>query len=216
MPDAPIAHKVAWTAACGGFALLPDLDMRNTTAARTWGFPTQILAVMVGKIARGHRNGTHDAVLAPFVFGSLTYFATLSMWSTLLILALSFALALKACSFAIPGRMENTVLGNLILSWGLAWFLLTEGSGAPIWLPVAVMIGVLAHIAGDALTPERVPVPMAWISNPQSRIGIPLFTTGKWGERPAAWAIGFAAAYLFALNIGLIEVFTELNNGGYT
>ena len=34
---------------------------------------------------------------------------------------------------------------------------------SPAWLPWAVAVGVLAHIAGDALTTQGIPVPLVWI-----------------------------------------------------
>ena len=65
--------------------------------------------------------------------------------------SLAIGLALRALNFAIPGRVENTVIGNLVLSWGGAWLLL-DHSPNPGWLPWAVALGCLTHIAGDALT----------------------------------------------------------------
>ena len=53
------------------------------------------------------------------------------------------------------------MIGNLLLSWGGAWLLLTH-SASPVWLPLAVIIGVLTHIAGDGLTKEGVSVPLFW------------------------------------------------------
>ena len=56
-------------------------------------------------------------------------------------MALAIGLALRALNFVIPGRVENTVVGNLVLSWGGAWLLL-EHSPDPAWLPWAVALGV--------------------------------------------------------------------------
>lgn len=164
LPWAPVhgtVAQVAWVSAVGGFAMLPDLDQRGATISRMWGPVTDIPAGLVGKIARGHRWGTHDAVLAPLAFGLLAHAAAGAFWSTLLVLALAIGLALRALNFVIPGRAENTVIGNLLLSWGGAWLLL-DHSTSPEWLPWAVAGGVLAHIVGDALTCQGVPVPLVW------------------------------------------------------
>ena len=155
---------MAWIAAAGGFAMLPDLDQRGSTISRMWGPLTDAPAGAVGLIARGHRKGTHDAVLAPLGFGLLAYAASWYLWSSLLVLALAIGLALHALHFVIPGRSETTVVGNLILSWGGAWWLLTS-IPSPMWLPYAVALGVLTHIAGDALTCGGVPVPLLWVLN---------------------------------------------------
>jgi hypothetical protein len=87
-----------------------------------------------------------------------------AFWSSLLLMALAIGLALRALNFAIPGRVENTVVGNLVLSWGGAWLLLTH-SPNPGWLPWAVALGCLTHIAGDALTTAGIPVPLVWIAH---------------------------------------------------
>jgi membrane-bound metal-dependent hydrolase YbcI (DUF457 family) len=165
LPWAPVQGGVAqaaWVAAAGGFAMLPDLDQRGSTISRMWGPLTDLPSGVVGTVARGHRWGTHDAVLGPVAFGLLALAASGAYWSSLLVLALAIGLALRALHFVIPGRAENTVIGNLVLSWGSAWLLL-EHSPSPGWLPWAVGLGVLAHIAGDFLTKEGVPVPLLWV-----------------------------------------------------
>ena len=73
-------------------------------------------------------------------------------------------LALRALHFVIPGRTETTVIGNLILSWGGAWYLLDHMVN-PAWLPWAVAAGVLTHIVGDGITTAGVPMPLLWIIN---------------------------------------------------
>jgi hypothetical protein len=136
---------------------------------------------VVNAIARGHRWGTHDAVLGPLAFGLLAYAAAWHRWSALLLLALAIGLALRALHVVIPGRAEETIIGNLLLSWGGAWLLL-EHSPSPEWLPLAVVIGVLTHIAGDGLTKEGVPVPLVWLVR-RSRVHPVHLHTGAFIER---------------------------------
>ena len=164
LPWAPVTGavgQVAWVAAIGGFAMLPDLDHSGSTVSDMWGPITDVPSAAIGRLAQGHRWGTHDAVLGPLVFGALAVAAG-AFWSSLLLLALAIGLALRALNFVIPGRAENTVVGNLILSWGGAWLLLSH-SPNPTWLPWAVALGVLTHIAGDALTTAGIPVPLLWL-----------------------------------------------------
>ncbi|SDX46665.1 LexA-binding, inner membrane-associated putative hydrolase [Modestobacter sp. DSM 44400] len=170
--------QVAWVSAVGGFAMLPDLDQQGATISRMWGPVTDLPAGLVGRISGGHRWGTHDAVLAPAVFGLLASVAAGAYWSSLLLLALAIGLALRALNFVIPGRAENTVVGNLLMSLGGAWLLL-EHSPSPQWLPLAVMAGVLAHIAGDALTCQGVPVPLVWILHRARLAATPMRTGAK-------------------------------------
>lgn len=165
LPWAPVegtVAQVAWVAAVGGFAMLPDLDSSNSTVSDMWGPVTDVPAGAIGRLAQGHRWGTHDAVLAPLVFGALALAAANAFWSSLLLMALAIGLALRALHFVIPGRAENTVVGNLVLSWGGAWLLLDHMVN-PAWLPWAVAAGVLVHIAGDAITTAGIPVPIIWV-----------------------------------------------------
>ena len=179
LPWAPVGGAIgqtAWVAAVGGFAMLPDLDQRGSTIARMWGPASDIPSGILGTLARGHRQGTHDAVLAPVLFGFLASIAAGWFWAGLLLMAVAIGLALRALHFVIPGRAENTVIGNLTLSWGGAWLLLNH-TASPEWLPWAVVLGVLTHIAGDLLTCEGVPVPLLWTVG-RSRIRISPMRTG--------------------------------------
>jgi membrane-bound metal-dependent hydrolase YbcI (DUF457 family) len=160
--EGPVA-QVAWIAAAGGFAMLPDLDHSGSTVSDMWGPVTDVPSGAIGRLAQGHRWGTHDAVLAPIAFGALALAAANAFWSSLLLMALAIGLALRALHFVIPGRAENTVVGNLVLSWAGAWLLL-EHMPQPAWLPWAVALGVLTHIAGDAITTQGVPVPVLWLA----------------------------------------------------
>jgi hypothetical protein len=184
LPWAPVqgtVAQVAWISAAGGFAMLPDLDQQGSTISRMWGPATDVPSGLVGTVAGGHRWGTHDAILGTAVFGLLAYAASGAYWSSLLLLALAIGLALRALHFVIPGRAENTVIGNLLLSWGGAWFLL-EHSPSPAWLPWAVAVGVLTHIAGDFLTKEGVPVPLFWLVR-RSRLAPIHLRTGAFVEK---------------------------------
>ncbi|TQN41661.1 LexA-binding, inner membrane-associated putative hydrolase [Blastococcus colisei] len=202
LPWAPVqgtVAQVAWISAAGGFAMLPDLDQRGSTISRMWGPFTDVPSGAVGTVARGHRWGTHDAILGPAVFGLLAHLAAGAYWSSLLLLALAIGLALRALHFVIPGRAENTVIGNLLLSWGGAWYLL-EHSPSPAWLPYAVGVGVLTHIAGDFLTKEGVPVPIVWLVR-RSRLAPIHLRTGAFVEKAV-----LVPAFLVA-----IAVFVYLN-----
>ena len=184
LPWAPVhgtVSQVAWVAAVGGFAMLPDLDHSGSTVSDMWGPITDVPSGAIGRIAQGHRWGTHDAILGPLAFGVLAVAAAGALWSSLLLLALAIGLALRALNFAIPGRVENTVVGNLVLSWGGAWLLL-DHSPSPGWLPWAVALGCLTHIAGDAVTTAGIPVPLVWVFR-RTRLKLLPIRTGAAVER---------------------------------
>jgi membrane-bound metal-dependent hydrolase YbcI (DUF457 family) len=199
LPWAPVHGAVgqaAWIAAAGGFAMLPDLDQRGSTISRMWGPLSDVPSGVVGTIARGHRWGTHDAVVAPVVFGFLASLASGWFWSSLLFLAMSIGLALRALHFVIPGKAENTVIGNLLLSFGGAWLLLAH-TPSPAWLPWAVMLGVLTHIAGDLLTCEGVPLPVFWAFG-RNRVKLSPMRTGTVLETAVLVPVFLAIALVFA------------------
>jgi hypothetical protein len=204
VPFAPLSGAVeqaAWIAAVGGFAMLPDLDQHGATISRMWGPLTNIPAGWVGHLAHGHREGTHDPLLAPLVFGGLATLAALSPWTRLLLLALAIGLALRAGAFAIPGRAETTALGNLAASWLCAYLLIDHGH-APTWLASAVALGVLVHIAGDLLTVGGVPVPLTGWRAGGPRLSLHLFRTGSRTEH-ALCALAFGPLLAWQLYANL-------------
>lgn len=186
LPVAPVdswASQAAWVASWAGFALLPDLDTRGATIGRMWGAVTAVLAAGIGRVARGHRSGTHDALVAPVVFAAVAVAAALHPWTQLALLAFALGLALRAITTAVPIWIARSVLGNLVLSWGGAWLLLILGGFTAPWLPVAVAGGVLVHIAGDLATTGGIPVPLTWIRGTTARVSLSLFHTGFALER---------------------------------
>lgn len=214
LPLAPAAgvgglgEQLAWVAAWGGFALLPDLDqggmhwrgamprLSGSTVARMWGPLTTTAASAVAVVARGHRQGTHDVLLAPLVAALLTVAATRATWSAVLVLALAIGLALQACHAVVPGRITTTVVGNLVVSFGLAWWLVRGGTVSLGWLPWAVAGGVVVHVLGDLLTVGGVPVPLTWVSGRSRRVSLRLFRTGAAVEHWLAGFFGTAALLL--------------------
>lgn len=223
LPLAPVhdlAGTLGWVAAWGGAALLPDFDQGSlnwrrgfprptgSTAATMWGPVSTAAASVVGRLAGGHRWGTHDPVLAPVAFGALAWAAALNRWTSLLLLAFVIAAALRACHFVVPGRLETTVVGNLVLSWGAAWAVLTWTSTDLTWLPWAVAGGVLVHVLGDWLTVGGVPLPLAVLlagrrRGPRWRTALGLFRTGHRVEHVVAGAATLAAGFLLGGSLGL-------------
>ena len=192
--------RIAWVVVCAGAGYIPDLDMgsvhltwrrrrgqmlghprlacHGSTVSVMWGPVTAGLGQVIGRAARGHRWGTHDAVLAPPLFAAVTWLACLTTVGETLVTALLAGLALRAFHFAIPGRMELSAVGNAAMSFGFA---VCFHDALPEWTPLGVAFGVLAHQLGDLLTPEGLPVPVAWTwrrhATPSSaRVKLPSWT----------------------------------------
>ena len=109
LPIAPVtgpAAQTAWVLALGGASLLPDLDTSGSTAARMWGPITRTLGTLVGAIAQGHRQGTHDVVLAPIAFASAALLASLHPVTTGAVLAVTIGLTLRGLALAGVGRQR--------------------------------------------------------------------------------------------------------------
>ena len=195
--DAPL-EQLAWVVGWGGFAYLPDLDQKGSTAGSMWGPPTRLLSRAIGALAVRHRGGTHDVVVAPLVFGVLAALAADHRWSALVVLALAIGLALHAVAQLVPGNAEKTALGNLLISGVGAWWLTEQGVVLP-WLPVAVAGGVVVHIAGDALTTDGVPLPFTtWLRGRTRTVGLRLFDAGR-GPEPLLQYLVFPALTLLGL-----------------
>ncbi len=194
-PLAPVqgwAPSTAWVLVFGGTALLPDLDSASATASRTWGSLTGALRTVVALVSRGHRQGTHDAVLAPVAAAAVVALASAHPLASGVVLALIIGLTLRGLSLTGAGALG--VLVNLALSAGGAWWLISNGAAHTAGLPLVVAGGVLVHIAGDFLTEGGVPVPVAWLFGVDRRLALGLFRTGHTVERmivaPALTCVG--------------------------
>jgi membrane-bound metal-dependent hydrolase YbcI (DUF457 family) len=208
LPLAPLhtwPAQTAWVLACGGTALLPDLDSRQSTAARMWGPLTESLAGGIAVLARGHRWGTHDLVLAPLAGAGLTLLAATNPWTLGLLLALTTGLALRGLALAGAGRIGGTV--NLIISAAVAWWLATSGAGRTQLLPVVVALGIAVHILGDLLTEEGIPLPVLWLFGHRRRVAVQAFHTNSVLERAlVAPALSLLGVWLFCQRAGIHDV----------
>lgn len=149
--------------AAAGAAMIPDLDHPRASIARALGPVTGLLARITAKISGGHRHGTHSLI-------GLVITVALSVGVALVGgiavgLELSFLAALA--SAAIQFKLTKSVVLHTVMCL-IAGIVLT---GLSIWhdipvtvLPIAVGIGVAAHIAGDCLTEEGCPLlwPVRW------------------------------------------------------
>jgi membrane-bound metal-dependent hydrolase YbcI (DUF457 family) len=159
----------------GGAAYLPDLDGAGT-ASKVWGPITSVLARAIGVVAGGHRNRTHDLILAPIAFGVVVYLASLNVWASLAVVALAVGLAAEAVGRFLPGDWKSPGL-NFLFSVTLA-YTLVHGGYDWAWLPWCVAAGVVVHVFGDSITVAGVPVPLTTLTKRRPMWGIRLFTAG--------------------------------------
>ncbi len=208
LPLAPLptaASQTAWVLACGGTALLPDLDSSQSTAARMWGPLTETLAGAIATLARGHRWGTHDLVLAPLAAAGITAAAAHNAWTLGILLALVIGLALRGLALAGAGRLGGAL--NLILSAATAWWLVVHGTAETPLLAVVVALGVIVHILGDLLTEEGIPLPILWLLGNRERVAVRAFHTNSRFERLlVAPALSLLGVWLFCRHAGIHDL----------
>lgn len=207
LPVAPVEGlpgRVAWVMLWAGATLLPDLDSVGASAARMWGPISRGIAFGVSRVAGGHRCGTHDVVLSPLLFGALAAVAVLVPAAAVVVLAVAFGLMIHGLHVTRLWRTGPVI--NLVLSWGGALVALSSGwVSVGWWLPIAVAGGVVVAILGDALTHEKVPVPVVWLGDRSWRMGLGLFRTGSSAETLIVTpALTLVAVVLAARAVGLV------------
>ena len=158
-----------------GAALLPDLDSPQATIARSFGPITTTLAHVTENTAQaiyaatktrrdsdrqnGHRTATHTvwfAILAGMATSALV--GSFGKTASIAILFVMLGLALRGL-FPKWSKSNDWLIVTAV-SAALAaatWVLLPEAAGA-VALGSAMTAGVMAHLLGDALTKQGVPI----------------------------------------------------------
>lgn len=181
---------IAGSLTTAGAALLPDIDHPEATIAFTFGPVSKVAAEYVHRVSGGHRHATHSFAFAGSVFAA-TWLGVASAGPVfaLPVLFVLFAFAIRALKLARGALLTVTVL-------------ITVGAAAALngdygWLPVAVGLGSLTHLAGDCLTREG--CPLLWPHRGHYMLPV-IRRTGNDVER-WLFAPGFAVATLALLAV---------------
>jgi membrane-bound metal-dependent hydrolase YbcI (DUF457 family) len=159
-----------------GGALLPDLDSVGSTASRALGGASRGFSRLVRHASGGHRQGTHS-LLAAGLMGLLAQLGVVLGFSWAPV-ALVLWVGLRGLKLL---RSAKTVL--LAFAACVAGVVGLHYAGVGMsWVGVAVALGALAHLVGDALTPEGVPLMWAPWHRRARRYTLSLFTTNTWPE----------------------------------
>lgn len=184
VPPDPISTVAVVIAGAGG-AMLPDLDHRHATVARSLPPVSNVAAVGVEKLAGGHRNGTHSLLgVAVFVLiaqsmnrlaaplgtasGWLGLTARLDqlggaeLWGRIgLGLWLAFLFAVATAALRLQMQQTSKLHMVICLTVGVALVWTSAYTRFPTAaIPWAVGIGAASHILTDMLTKEG--CPLAW------------------------------------------------------
>lgn len=199
-------------AIASGAALLPDLDHQNATAAKSFPPISTFIAKGIQGVSGGHRHGTHS-LLGLVIATALAYLAanfTVAVPPDIPLLdgRLSLGAGIMAfllvviglrCMKVVPGGKFPWIVGKLAF--------LSVAAFAPDnnwWLPLAVGVGYLAHLIGDALTVQLIPWLWPWHPKPKKE-------SRCWGENgymgvPILGVAGSAREALFEVLLILYSV----------
>ncbi|WP_194908494.1 metal-dependent hydrolase [Catenulispora rubra] len=136
-----------------GAALLPDIDHPNGTIAHSVGPITHNLCKGVSKISGGHRHATHSlAFVAAVTYGTWAGEKYLGRYFTLGLVFFMLVLAVRALNLCPPGEKLEAYGPCILLAGGGTVLMDRWIASAPSWLPFAIGLGALTHLAGDCLT----------------------------------------------------------------
>lgn len=198
------------TVVTAGAALLPDIDHHSATLARSLPPFTNVIARMVGKTAGGHRHGTHS-ILGALVFWGIAYLLGLwtvesSTFGTVSIGAGIMSVLLVAfCLITFKIVSTKAKIAPWIVSIGLSILIALYAPETNNWLPIAVLIGVVAHIAGDMLTVGGVPLFMVtkgFHLLPKPTVDTPFYKRNGFMAVPVLGKTGSGREWLLATVIG--------------
>lgn len=175
MPMGPAAVAIGGLVAAGA-ALLPDADHHNATIAYSIPGVGKAVTSAIGAAAGGHRHGTHSGlsaiivILLAWLITDVTQMVNTEPLSTYVVICGVVAAAMLCFALKVL---------KIVRSWGMAW-LVGIASSATItlllpdqwaWLPWAIAVGWVTHMAGDFLTVGGLPLtwpknfkPPAWVT----------------------------------------------------
>lgn len=151
---------IAGSFVCAGAALLPDADHHSATIARSVPIFGRLAAGAVNSVSGGHRHGAHSLIAAALV-GAGAWGLTLLTLTTDRLGTFSVGTVIGAAAlmcFAVKAR-------DMVESWLTAWvlgalfalLLVLLAPSSIAWFPLAVVLGFVAHLAGDLLTTGGLP-----------------------------------------------------------
>ena len=224
---------VTFAAVCAGAALLPDLDHPSSTATRHFTVASFLastvvrpLSGLVYRLTRARRDtgkGTHrgltHTVLGAVALGTAVNLAS-AQWGTPVLIGTLFvciALAIKGLDAIVPGPPSLVVAAGL--TFAVEQYLPGGTAGTAGWLGTAVMLGMVVHSAGDAVTESG--APLLWPLTIRQRrwypVGSPRPLRFRTGGRVEAWVVAPAlvvATFVLAMLVvpGVAPVLSRLGD----
>lgn len=196
---------VTFAAVCAGAALLPDLDHPSSTATRHFTVVSFLaskvvrpLSGLVYRLTRARRDtgkGTHrgltHTVLGAVALGTAVNLASARWGAPVLIgtLFVCLALAIKGLDAIVPGPPSLVIAAGL--TFAVEWYVPGGTAGTAGWLGVAVVLGMVVHSVGDAITESG--APLLWPVPIRRRrwypVGSPRAVRFRTGGRVETWVV---------------------------
>lgn len=149
-----------------GAAVLPEIDHPGSSASGPFGAASALTALGVGALAGGHRQRTHSLVFVAVIGCATALAGAIQPWGAGVTVGVATALAVRL----IAPRPWRRALGPLVVGLAAGWSVATAVPAGG-WLPGAVVLGALAHLLGDAITPPRRTVAVA-TAGPRRPFGV--------------------------------------------
>lgn len=174
MPMDPAAVAIGGLVAAGA-ALLPDADHHNATIAYSIPGVGKAVATAVGAASGGHRHGTHSGlsaiivILLAAVLTNVPGIVNTDPMSPYVLISGIIAAAMLCFALKVL---------KIVRTWGMAWLVGIASSAAITfllpdqwsWLPWAIAVGWVTHMAGDFLTVGG--LPLTWPKNFKPPVGV--------------------------------------------
>ena len=170
-------------------ALLPDIDHPSATISRTFWPVSRGVSKGIATLAGGHRRGTHS-LFGIGLLGAIAQGCVMDRHGLLGMAVLSAILIVTLAAgvriLRIPGWIDDLAPIPVVLT--AVVFTNIDLTA----VPVALVIGCLAHVLGDCLTNSGCPI--LWpLSDERLKFG--LFKTGKRAEKWIVFPVLVLAAY---------------------
>jgi len=147
------AQSAVLVLACGGAAVLPDLDEPGSSAAHLAGPLTELVSWATGKLSGGHRHATHSLLGAAAFAGVIALVVMFA--GELGVAILAGLLAAFAWRVGGPPFMRHGVV-LLAVAGGIGYLAYHYPLGYA--LVAAAGVGYLVHLVGDMATAGGVPL----------------------------------------------------------
>lgn len=186
-----------------GFALLPDIDEPGSTVSRKLGFVSRLVSEFTNKLAGGHRQATHSLLFCALVYFGAHY-ALRSEWAVGTIVCCALLLSIR---LVLPFGLGRSWWVMLAITVGATvWVVHDHDVGS--WLPIACAAGTFAHLVGDGLTVEGVPLFWVPFVRPLQKIRLALPILGHTDSiREQLMATAMAALILF---FGYVNIYRPI------